>query len=408
MISKEWKVSTIGEACDNFDSFRKPISSMEREKIKGPYPYYGAANVIGYINKYSLDGHYVLIAEDGSVIDSNGNPIVQDVNGKFWVSNHSHILKGNDKVITDFIYYYLKSIKIKPFLTGSVQLKLNQSNLNKIPIKYPHLEQQKKIANILSSLDDKIELNNKINQNLEEFAQTLYKRWFVDFEFPNENGDPYKSSGGEMGDSELGLIPNGWEVITLNDTVERIDNRGKTPPLEKEIKQYPIIDVKALSGDGPIIDYKNCMKFVSRETYENWFRNGHPIKNDILISTVGSLAEMKMFLDNKGCIAQNVVAFRTKDLNPYFLFYLLNYIKKDLTSYNIGSVQPSIKVTHIIKHKIIKPNKKTIKHFSSIAKSTIEINLNNYNENMRLIETRDTLLPKLMSGEIEVPIEGNA
>lgn len=316
-------------------------------------------------------------------------------------------LRCNAYMINDFLYYTLlfHQERIRKFDRGSSQPSIRKTDLLSMKIQVPPINEQKAIANILSSLDDKIEINNKINKNLEELAQTIYKRWFVDFEFPNEDGDPYKSSGGKMVKSELGLIPEGWQVITLDSTVSRIDNRGKTPPLESEVKAFPIIDVKALSGDGPIIDYKNCTKFVNRETYQSWFRNGHPVKNDILISTVGSLAEMKMFLDNKGCIAQNVVALRSNNLDPYFLYYLLNNIKTDLTSYNIGSVQPSIKVTHIIQHKIIKPSTIISYRFSKLARETINMHLRKSNENDNLIELRDQLLPKLMSGEIKVPIK---
>lgn len=165
---------------------------------------------------------------------------------------------------------------------------------------------------------------------------------------------------------------------------------------------YPIIDVKALSGDIRIVDYNNCTKYVDEETYNNWFRSGHPKQYDILISTVGSLAEMKIFLGDIGCIAQNVVGFRSKGVSPLYLYQYLNYIKSDLVAYNIGSVQPSIKVTHIIKHPIYVAPQDELDKFDSVARSITEKIFANCQENESLKLLRDTLLPKLMSGELDV------
>lgn len=191
-------------------------------------------------------------------------------------------------------------------------------------------------------------------------------------------------------------------AIKLGDLIESIDNRGKTPPLSDESTAYPIIDVKALSGNSRIIDYANCTKYVSEETYKNWFRSGHPREYDILISTVGSLAEMKIFLGNTGCIAQNVIGFRTKGISSLYLYQYLNYIKNDLVAYNIGSVQPSIKVTHVIKHSIYVAPKEEIEIFDSIAHNITQKIYVNYQENKALEQVRNTLLPRLMSGELDV------
>ena len=140
---------------------------------------------------------------------------------------------------------------------------------------------EEKIAAILGSIDDKIEENEQINNNLEEQLSALFVNMFGHSIDSLDNSD-----------------------IKLGDLIESVDNRGKTPPLSDEPTDYPIIDVRALSGNSRIIDYTNCTKYVSKETYNNWFRSRHPKEYDILISTVGSLAEMKIFLGTIGCIAQ--------------------------------------------------------------------------------------------------------
>lgn len=297
-----------------------------------------------------------------------------------------------------FLYYLLKYKKqdIESVASGTTFMEVSGSAMKNFSVTIPLIDEQKAIAAILSCLDDKIELNNKMNKTLEEMAKAIFKSWFVDFE-------PFQD--GEFEDSELGRIPKGWRVVELGECVTIIDNRGKTPPLSSKPTPYPIIDVKALSGESRIINYDNCTKYVDEDTYRNWFRNGHPFPQDILVSTVGSLAEMKVFYGNKGCIAQNVVGFRSKNVSSQYLYQYLQYIKSDLVSYNIGSVQPSIKVTHIIKHRISIPSNDVLTLFNSTAKKISEVIFKNCEENETLTAVRDTLLPKLMSGEIRVPIE---
>ena len=190
--------------------------------------------------------------------------------------------------------------------------------------------------------------------------------------------------------------------ITLRDIVKVIDNRGKTPPLSNQVTNYPIIDVRSLSGNSRVINYNNCSKYVKKEIYDNWFRNGHPKYYDILISTVGSLAEIKLFIDNVGCISQNVVALRCTNISPLYLYQYLKYIKYDLIAYNIGSVQPSIKVTHIMKHNMyIAPNSE-IKKFDKISDKFTKKIAFNYSKNENLKKLRDILINKLISGEINL------
>src|SRR5690606_6698253 len=165
---------------------------------------------------------------------ANGDTIISTVRP---IQKHYGFIKeakGNQVVSTGFavvtpkrieprfLYYFLTQAEITEFLNtiaegGTTTFPAFKADeLKDLPINLPDYNTQTAIAEILSSLDDKIELNNKINQELENLAQTLFKQWFIDFEFPNEKGEPYKSSGGEMVDSELGEIPKGWEVGNLN------------------------------------------------------------------------------------------------------------------------------------------------------------------------------------------------
>ena len=313
------------------------------------------------------------------------------------------LLRNFKNVRKEFLYYILllNRQKLLQLSNGSVFNNLKTDIVKNYIVDIPSIKKQDKILKIIGNIEDKLDVNNKLIANLEELSQTLFKHWFVDFEFPDKDGNPYKSSGGEMIDSELGKIPENWEIKSLKDFIEIIDNRGKTPPLDKKSKKYPIIDVKALSGISRIIDYEKCSKFVSEDTYNNWFRNGHPKRGDILLSTVGSIGEIKMFHYDIGTIAQNVVALRSK--HPYFTYDLINKIKSLFLTYNIGSVQPSIKITHINKIKVIYPLEKTIESYEEKIKKYIDFIFLKSSENKKLITLRDTILPKLMSGEIEIP-----
>ena len=239
---------------------------------------------------------------------------------------------------------------------------------------------QLRIGQLLRSIDKRIAVNKMINDNLEQQISSIFANLYAE-------------------KIELASVET---CPQLGDLVSIVDNRGKTPPLTMETLDYPIIDVGALKGDGRIVDFNNCTKYVDVDTYNTWFRSGHPKSWDILLSTVGSLAEIKIYLGSKGCIAQNVVALRAMSISPLYLYQYLKYIRSDLVAYNIGSVQPSIKVTHINKHPIYIPETTSLQNFEETAKSITEQIYANCNENETLKSIRDTLLPKLMSGEIDV------
>lgn len=282
-----------------------------------------------------------------------------------------------------FLYYLLQYKKkdIENLGSGTTFKEVSANTMKNVEVRVPaEKNEQIRIARVLSAIDDKIEANTRINENLEQQLRSVFMELFSD-KIANVEANNHRP---------------------LGELVINIDNRGKTPPLETTPTEYPIIDVRALSGTSRIVNYANCTKFVSAETYSSWFRSGHPKPKDILISTVGSLAEIKIFLGSKGCIAQNVVGFRTKDISPYYLYQYLTAIKNDLVAYNIGSVQPSIKVTHIIKHPIYIPSTEELETFDALAESATNAIYNNTLESERLAGIRDALIPKLMSGEIDL------
>ncbi len=174
-IPKEWKVVKLGEISEFFDHLRIPIKEQDRAKRKGPYPYYGAQGIIDWIDDYIFDGEYILLAEDGENLRSRNLPIAFRVSGKFWVNNHAHVLKikNEDKMMSDYLVYSLNFINIRPYIVGSAQPKLNQSDAKKIKIPLPPLHEQQKIAEILSTVDKKLELERKRKEKLERIKKGL-------------------------------------------------------------------------------------------------------------------------------------------------------------------------------------------------------------------------------------------
>lgn len=374
----EWKEVLLGELVDIYDSKRIPLTSQEREKIKGDIPYYGAQGIIDYINQFLFDGEYILIAEDGNNIISRQENIAQIAKGKFWVNNHAHILQG--KIEQNLLCYIINHTDISGYVTGSAQPKLNQANLLKIPIKIPvNLSDQRKIAGILSALDSKIENNNKINANLEAQAEALFKSWFVDF-------TPFKDQ--PFVDSELGPIPQGWKVGTLFD-VANLHDRYRRPLSSNQrslmAKKYPYYGATSL------------MDFVEDYIFDGEY---------VLMGEDGSVVTEKgypfiqyvwgkIWVNNHAHVLSGKDGFPTELLIPF----LKTYNIKGLVT---GAVQAKLNQANMAQIQIPIPPKKNINNLSVIIKSIYKKYRLLTEENQRLAALRDTLLPKLMSGEIKL------
>lgn len=353
-LPKGWRTVELGEVVENFDSKRIPLSSMERAKIQGKYPYYGAAEIVDYINKYIFDGLYILIAEDGTVIANGNKPMLQLVDGKFWVNNHTHVIRGKNDLETKYLFYALKNTSIVPYITGAVQLKLTQANLNKIKIPYPdNSKTRTKIASILSAFDDKIELNNKINKTLEEMAQAIFKEWFI------------KNQKAKIKKQKLGDLVN----ITY----------GKGPA-SNELKKsgYPVY------GANGIIGYCDSYSCSDRQ---------------IIIGCRGVVGNITLTLP-KCTITHNSLVLTPLNNRKIFLYYLLKNQKLDAIAG--GSAQPQITIRDLENFELAIPDEKIQDKFESIVNIIEQKRLNNFYENQKLAELRDLLLPKLMNGEIRV------
>lgn len=289
--------------------------------------------------------------------------------------------------------------------TGSTFPNVSRDQLIGLKIKVPSLSTQSAIAEILSSLDDKIELNNKINQELEDLAQTLFKRWFIDFEFPNENGEPYKSSGGEMVESELGEIPKGWEVGKFGDLVKIINGYAFKSIDFNNFFSEGIIKIRNINGT--IVDIVNT-DFVSFEVVRNLNDKFKIESGDILIAMTGAeVGKIGVVAKTQKSLWLNQRVGKILPNNIYHLSYLhtmfnvLN-LEEVIRNEAMGSAQPNISSQGIESIKLLIPQTTLINKFSSLFNDKFNLFYDSLAENQELANLRDTLLPKLISGELEV------
>jgi type I restriction enzyme S subunit len=369
----------------------------------GSYPLYGSGGIMRYVEKPLYDDESILIPRKGTL--SNLFYLDQP----FWsVDTMFYSIINKDLVIPKYLFYTLQTFDLASLNVGSAVPSLTTEVLNEVLVSIPDLPKQTDIAEILSSLDDKIELNNKINQELENLAQTLFKRWFVDFEFPNENGEPYQSSGGEMVDSELGEIPKGWEVKTFADVASVIDClHSKKPQILESPTGYRYIQLSNIKDNG-LMDLSN-QYWITKEDYEKWISRIEVREGDFVITNVGrSGAVSRIPSDVRAAIGRNMTAIRlNEDFNFIGYFSTLvvsDFMKNEITSkLDSGTILDALNVKNIPKLRFVLPAKiNTIQVFEDVVKILWEKMEMNIKENNYLKSIRDTLLPKLISGELEV------
>ncbi len=172
-LPKGWRMGKLKDISTNFDNKRVPLSSMQRKDRQGIYPYYGAATIFDYIDDYIFDGTYLLIGEDGTVQTDEGFPLLQYVWGKFWVNNHTHVLQGKSPFSTEYLYLLLSKTNITHLITGAVQPKINQGNMNKIECVLPTEKILNDFQKAINPIFEKIKANKIQIQALTQTRDTL-------------------------------------------------------------------------------------------------------------------------------------------------------------------------------------------------------------------------------------------
>ena len=351
------------------DKDRIPLSAMERQKRQGPYRYYGAQGVIDHVDNFLFDGEYVLIAEDGENLKSQKQYVAQLVHGKFWVNNHAHIATTTSLCRLRYFYYLINSKDLSEYITGSVQPKLSQASMRKMSFVLPNINTQDKILEILGGIDDKIEENERINKNLQAQADTIFSK-------------AYNASTDQQPFTSVIKVLGGGTPKT-----------GNSDYWNGSIPFFTPKDV----GDPYTF---RTEKYITESGLEHCNSRLYPINTSFVTArgTVGkvSLAGAPMAM-NQSCYA--LVSDVVDPLMVYF------YALKAVTSLKhkaSGAVFDAIVTrdfdTEVIHMLSDSDSQRVIEAITPMMK-TIH---NNATENIRLSELRDALLPRLMSGEIDV------
>ncbi|HEM3707219.1 TPA: restriction endonuclease subunit S [Streptococcus suis] len=313
-----------------------------------------------------------------------------------------------DKVDPGYIYNYLIQDHITTYLhsiaesSTSAYPSIKPSVIGELEVDLPPLEEQKAIAHILSTLDDKIEVNNQINKTLENMAQAIFKQWFVDFEFPNEDGEPYRSSGGEMVESELGMIPKGWEVKKVEQVTKII--RGASPrPIQDFIRDEGIPWVKISDASSSNTRFISSTKEFIKEEGR---KKSREVKVGTLILSNSATPGIPMIMKIDACVHDGWLIFdEFREVTKEYMFHFLTENRIGILSLSNGSVFRNLKTDILKNYKIIIPSRDVVVRVDNIFKSINNSIDNIENQITTLTKIRDGLLTKLMSGEIRVPLD---
>jgi type I restriction enzyme S subunit len=368
-----WREVRLGDLV----TFQRGHDLPRKEMKDGPYPVVGSNGIIGYHSEYTTDAPCITIGRSGNV----GNPFL--LKCKTWAHNTTLYVKEFKNTDPIFIYYLLKTLDLGHYAGGSAVPTLNRNHIHPILVSAPEsIKEQHSIAATLSALDDMIELNNQINKTLEEMAQAIFKSWFVDFE-------PFKN--GEFEESELGLIPKGWRVGVLGDIIDIFDS--KRVPLSN--RQRSVMEKKY-----PYYGAATLMDYVDNYIFDGVY---------VLLGEDGTVMDEKgypilQYVWGKFWVNNHAHVLKGKGVfSDEYLYILLK--NTNVASIVTGAVQLKINQNNLTGLKIMIPPEDVVKQYNDVVKDIFACFRSNADEIKILISLRDTLLPKLISGEIRVPVE---
>jgi len=344
-----------------------------------------------------------------SMIGTVGNVcIIEDDNIDYAIKNMG-VFSCGDEYKAKWLYFYLQSPYLKKlgenYLSGAIQKFLPLGWLRELNIPDYDLN-KKQIVDILWTIDSKLKNNNKINSELESMAKTLYDYWFLQFEFPNKEGKPYKSSGGKMvWNEELKReIPEGWEVLRVKDCIEHI-NTGLNPRDNFILNDGDIkyVTVKNLTTDGQL-DFSGC-DTISQTTKEMINKRSMVSKGDILFASIAPLGRCFMIRETPKDweINESVFSIRpNKKVSSEYLYkyFISDYFIKKAENSSTGSIFAGIRISVLENMDIVVPPSNVIKDFTDKVSSIYDEKYNLSIQNQELSSLRDFLLPLLMNGQV--------
>lgn len=377
----------------------------------GEIPVYGSGGIMRYANESLYDEESILLPRKGTLNN------IQYTNKPFWTVDTIYYTEVNkDKVDAYYLYHYLKLLDLSNLNSGTGVPSMTFGAYYGIKINLPELQVQKQIAKVLSDLDAKIEVNNKINQELEAMAKTIYDYWFVQFDFPSVTSSgvekPYKSSGGKMVYNEelKREIPEGWEVKELCEIVDKIiDHRGKTPKKlggdwEENGKGIIALSAKIVK-EGKLRQLEKANR-VSYELYDKWMQD--KLKDgDVLVTSEAPAGECYFIYGlTEYCLSQRLFAIRVIDsiIKPSFFYFDISrgYSNAQIFQGLSGSTVFGIRQDVLRRINVLIPNYEIQQIFDRMVLPYLRRIKLIEQENQKLTELRDWLLPMLMNGQVRV------
>ena len=374
---EDWKEYKLADVCSRLRSGKSIKSDSIQDS--GRFPVIGGNGIRGYANESNFKGECAVIGRQGAYC---GN--VRFYEGEAYMTEHAVVVVGNELADTRFLACLLSLMHLGNLSAQSAQPGISVQTLSKQIVHLPSIDYQKLVSSIIKSLDDKIEVNRRINENLEQQAQALFKSWFVDFE-------PFKD--GEFVESELGMIPKGWRVGTIYEYIDVIYGAPYKSSLFNDKKEgLPLIRIRDLKTNTP--------QFYTPEILPNT----EYIEAGDVVAGMDAEFVPYIWLGEQGVLNQRCCKFKTKN-NAISNYYILFLIKPELEyaqSYKTGTTVSHLGKSDIDRFKFITPPIDIVLAFSEKVNSMKEEVVNRSKESRRLAELRDTLLPKLMSGELKV------
>jgi len=395
----EWKKCELGDVLTLQRGFDLPV---QRRSV-GRFPIVASTGIVGSHNEHKVAGPGVVIGRSGSI---GGGQFISE---NFWPLNTTLWVKDFKNNDARYCYYLLKSIDFSTYNVGSGVPTLNRNHIHPHPVTLAPPYEQKVIASVLGALDDKIENNRQMNETLEEMARAIFKSWFVDFDpvhakaagnapahMDVETAALFPSSFGDDG------LPSGWANKTLGDFIE-IQNGYAFKSKDWTDEGIPVVKIGSVKPS--IVDLSNC-SFVSAEVAE--LKQNFQLRvGDILIGLTGYVGEVGRVppADKLPMLNQRVgrVVFKRESFEPFvYAAMRLPEFKSFAESQSHGSAQANVSTKQLQEYPVIVADNLLIQKFNELLESYFEKILTNSAENQTLAELRDTLLPKLMSGEIRV------
>ena len=385
----EVKTCELGDLIE----FQRGYDLPKSEFRDGPYPVQSSNGILGYHIDYKVEGPGITIGRSGTV------GIPHYLNENFYPHNTTLFVKdfkGNDR---KYIYYLLKHLKLNDFKTGSGVPTMNRNHLHPLKVNaFIDKNYQVKLSSILSILDQKIALNNQINEELEAMAKTLYDYWFVQFDFPDENGKPYKSSGGKMvyNDQLKREIPEGWGVDSLWNIATFYNGLAmqKFRPASETDESLPVIKIREMFS-GFSKDTEKASTAIPKEAIIE--------AGDILFSWSATL-EVILWGGEKGALNQHIFKVTSEKYPKSFIYNeLRSYLKVFKTIAELRkTTMGHITQDHLKQAMIIVPPNDLIDEIHNRISPILKQQLDLKQQNQELTQLRDWLLPMLMNGQVKV------